>query len=376
MTRSASSLDAAAFGIVAALLLLSERWTTFGFARVALWCVAAATPAVLPLLLAAPDSTAPRGWQAALFSSSHGLLSLTPVAYVALAGTIVYLRRNPFWGASALAVFALWVVLGIGLIGALAILAPGLAFAIDRAARRPLLAVAPLVLFALAWNYWLMVQYTTGALPKDEPVSFAALVRQQADVHTRSPYLYPFAFPANVWFAWREGVPADRYELLAFEARRPNIDLVMNRQADRFLLDGWDAPGSDLHGPVRWIGQSRASIVLPLAPVPGKDLHVHVLARARLEQPAVDADLGVEMNDHEIGRFIVPAAAPAEAQLTIPAAAVGRIMRAGYNRLTFVSYGVRRADPADSRPPGPLASRPATRAWPVAIYRIRTAPAS
>jgi hypothetical protein len=329
------------------------------------------------VLQASPGAGAAQSnWQAALFSSSHGLLSLTPVAYVALAGTIAYVPRNVFWGASALIVFALWVASGAGLIGALAILAPGLAFLIDRAAQRPLLAVAPLVLFALAWNYWLMVQYTTGALPKDEPVSFAALVRQQADVHTRSPYVYPFAFPANVWFAWREGVPADRYELLAFEPRRPDIDLVMDRRADRFLLDGWDAPGSDVHGPVRWIGESRASIVLPLVTTPGRDLNVEVMARARLEQPAVDADLGLEMNDHEIGRFVVPASAPAKARLTIPASAVGRIMRAGYNRLTFVSYGVRRVDPADSRPPGPLASRPTTRAWPVAIYRIRIAAAS
>ena len=94
------------------------------------------------------------------------------------------------------------------------LLAPGLALAIDGVVRRPLVALAPLVVAALWWNHLLMAQYTVGLLPKDEPVSFGRLVQQQADLHTRSPYVYPFAFPANVWFAWREGLPVDKYDLL------------------------------------------------------------------------------------------------------------------------------------------------------------------
>ena len=41
------------------------------------------------------------------------------------------------------------------------------------------------------------------------------IVRQQGTVLTRPPFIYPFAFPANVWFAWRTGLPVDRYDLLA-----------------------------------------------------------------------------------------------------------------------------------------------------------------
>jgi len=328
---------------------------------------------------------APANWLSNLFSASHGFLSLTPVAYIAVLGTIAYLRRNAFCAAAALVTLTAWVAVNAsavalssgdaafrhGLTAALAVLAPGLAYVIDAARRRPLAAIAPLAGFALAWNYWLMVQYTVGALPKDEPVLFATMVRQQADMHTRSPYLYPFAFPASVWFALREGVPAERFDLLADEPQTSSIDLVMDRRADRFLLEGWDAPGADAGGPVHWIGQPRATVVLPLDVPGGRDVVVSVLARTRLEQPAVEADLGLEINGHEIGRFVVPAAAPSDAQITVPAADVGRILRAGYNRVTFVSYGVRRVDPADRRPPGPLASRPGNRAWPVAIYRIR-----
>ncbi len=264
---------------------------------------------------------------------------------------------------------------GHGLTAAIALCAPGLAVAIDRARARPLVAVAPLVLLAIAWNHWLMVQYTVGLLPKDAPVSFADMVRQQADVHTRGSYVYPFAFPANLFFAWRESMPADRYELLAFEPRRQSVDAVMDRSMDRFLLDGWDAPGPDPLGPVHWIGRSRASIALPLTMSSSRSVDVVVTARARLEEPAVNANLALELNGHEIGRFVAPSAAPIEFRTTVPAAAVGRTFREGYNRLTFVSYGVHRVD-ADDHSVATATRLSGSRAWPVAIYRIRITPAS
>ena len=86
------------------------------------------------------------------------------------------------------------------------------------------------------------------------------------------------------------------------------------------------------------------------------------------------ATLGVEVNGREIGRFEAPPDAPADVSLRVPAD-IGSIWRAGYNRVTFVSHGVTRVDPADQRPPGPLARRTGDRAWPVAIYRLRIAAA-
>ncbi len=170
-------------------------------------------------------------WLDTLFSSWHGLFSWTPIVYVAALGTVAYLRREWRWAAAGLVVLVLtawingatqdwaggWSFGGRRFTTVLVLLAPGLALVIEGAVRRPLLALAPLVVAALWWNHLLMVQYTAGLLPKDEPVSFGRLVRQQADLHTRAPYAYPFAFPANVWFAWREGVPVDKYDLLSPE---------------------------------------------------------------------------------------------------------------------------------------------------------------
>jgi hypothetical protein len=376
---------------------------TGAFAAVAMVCAAAArlserksvtTTAVVlagPLAAVAGVGLVSSGrplwqhWTDPLLSSAQGLLSWTPLAYCAAAGLALYARRRPLIAAASLGALAVASALAaarggsepvIGsLLPAVPLLAPGLAALVSFARAYPAVSVVPLVGAALLWNYWLMAQYTIGLLPKDEPVRFAAMVRQQADVLTSPPYLYPFSFPANVWFALRHDVPVDRYDLLALEPMRPAVDVVLDRAADRFLLEGWEAPGADPAEPSRWIGERRATLLVPLHVDEGQDLRLLVRARTRFEEPVVEAELGVEINDREIGRFAPSAVAPSEAEFQLPAEVVGRLMRAGYNRITFVSHGVRRIDLADTRPPGPIASRLGSRAWPVAIYRVRIEPA-
>ncbi|MGE3191577.1 MAG: hypothetical protein AB7N90_17975, partial [Vicinamibacterales bacterium] len=121
-----------------------------------------------------------------LFSSWHGFLSWTPVAYIAVVGTVAYIRRDWRWAATALVVLAGmawvngaaedwaggWSFGGRRFTSTLVLLAPGLAMAIDWVRRRPLAALAPLVAAALVWNHLLMVQYTADMLPKDGPVAF------------------------------------------------------------------------------------------------------------------------------------------------------------------------------------------------------------
>jgi hypothetical protein len=100
---------------------------------------------------------------------------------------------------------------------------------------------------------------------------------------------------------------------------------------------------------------------------------VQVTASARIEDPTVEVDLALQLNGQDIGR-VVAEASTHDLGCTISAANVGRILRAGYNRLSIVNIGIRRADPSDARPAGPLAARSAEVAYPVAIYRIRIAP--
>jgi hypothetical protein len=384
MTRASSPRDAILFGVVAAALAMTRVKAPRH--RAAAWLAVAAVPLATAATGAHEWSGAMSRIEDILYSSTRGLLSLTPIAYVGVIGTLFYLRRSRREAIASIATLALCVAASAsapqstpapfdhGLTLALPLVGPGLALAIEYLRSRPLVAAIPLVVAALLWNYWLMVQYTVGLLPKDEPVTFAAMVRQQADVHTGSPYAYPFAFPANAYFAWREGLPIDRYELLYREPRAHEWDVVMDRKVDRFLLDGWGGAGSTPSGSVRWTAGRRSTLTFPLAPMSARAT-VELVTSARVEEPAVNADLSVEINGLEIGRFVATPS-PVETTFTLAPGSVGRVLRAGYNRLTIVSHGVHRLNPEDRRPLGPLAARSGEIPFPVAVYRIRITSAS
>lgn len=381
MTHTGGLVDTAAFTAASAALAAQTRWPTATPRGAIVWAGLAGVPLALHAVL--PREAASAAWDRSLFSSTQGLLALTPVAYIALAGTIARLRVEPVWTVAALLTLAIWMAMvalypvegpggrfGHGLTAALALLSPGLASVIEHVRRRPWPAVIVAVTAALAWNYWLMVQYTAGMVPKDAPVSFRAVVTQQAEVHTRPPYRYPFAFPASFWFAWREGVPAERYELLAFEPRRPALDLSLTRDAARFLIGGWEPAAADSTDAHAWTRDRRATMAVPLALPPARDVEIAIAARARLDDPPVHAILGIEVNGREVGRVTVPPAAVTDLRVVV-GAEVGGLFRAGYNRLALVSHGVDRVDPSDQRPPGPMARRLGDRPWPVAVHRIR-----
>ena len=324
-------------------------------------------------------------WLDTLFSSWHGFFSWTPVAYVAALGTVAYLRREWRWATAGLVILFLtawvngatadwaagWSFGGRRFSSVLVLLAPGLALAIESAVRRPLVALAPLVVAALWWNHLLMVQYTAGMLPKDEPVSFGRVVRQQADLYTRPPYAYPFAFPANVWFAWREGLPVDKYDLLSPEVPRESFAMRFDRAGEKYLLAGWEAPGGDEWGAAWWIGRNVATLAVPLAAAPGA-VHIVLTSRTRLDDPPVQAALALDVNGTQVGQFTAGVPAPSTAAITVPAELAARIFRRGFNQLALRSLGVARLDPADTRPPGPLARR-RNAVWPVAVYELRIA---
>lgn len=321
-------------------------------------------------------------WLDTLFSSWHGLFSWTPVAYVAALGTVAYLRREWRWAVAGLVVlfFTAWVngatqdwaggwsFGGRRFTSALVLLAPGLALVIDAVVRRPLLALAPVVALTLWWNQWLMVQYTVGMLPKDEPVAFGRLVRQQGDVATSGHYAYPFAFPANVWFAWRHDLPIDKYDLLGPELPRSSLDLRFDRGVEKFLLDGWDAPTGDDWGEAWWVSSTPANLAVPLG-LPAGRVSITITARTRVEEPMVQAALALEVNGTQLGQFVAGVPTPGTSTLTVPADVAARVFVTGFNHVAIRSLGVTRVDPSDPRPPGPLARR-RNAAWPVAIYHL------
>jgi hypothetical protein len=182
-----------------------------------------------------------------------------------------------------------------------------------------------------------MVQYTAGALPKDAPIRFSTMVRQQAEVATRAPYVYPFAFPGSAWAAWRAGVPWLRYDLLSTEPLRANFDLRIDRPADRFLLDGWGPLSAGREAPFRVVTPRGATLVFPLQP-PDRDVDVAIVASRRGAATLPPARARVSINDATIGEVAVTENGAVHS-LRIARADVGRILRAGYNRLSIVPSG-------------------------------------
>jgi hypothetical protein len=286
-------------------------------------------------------------WADTLWSSWHGFLSWTPVAYIALLGTAFYARRHRPWAIAALLIVFLmawingstadwaagWSFGGRRFVSILAVLAPGLAYVVWQLARRPLIAVGIVVVFAIGWHQLLVAQYATRTLPKGAAVSFGQIVRQQAMLLTRPPFVYPFAFPANAWFAWRTGLPLDRYDLLGPESLRPSIDLPMNAAAGKFLISGWGPRASDSAGELRWIDGPHADLVLPLDIPADRDISVRIQARTRMLDPPEPATLKISINGRELGTVTPDSQQPSEARFTVPSGTA--ILVRGFNRIVF-----------------------------------------
>jgi hypothetical protein len=288
-------------------------------------------------------------WSDVLFSSRHGLLSWTPIVWVALVGTIAYARRRPLWAVPALIAFVAlvwtngsahdwaggWAFGGRRFTSALAALAPGLAAAVLAAYRRPLTVIVPGAAAVVGWNVVLMMQHQQQMLPRDEAVRFDTLVRQQAEVVTRPPFLYPFAFPANVWFAWREGLPVDRYDLLGSEPLRREMYLPLNDWGERFLLEGWLNAGGDAFGSSHVLTAPSGTILVPLDVPADMSFAVDLEARADGEPRGAATRLDVAVNGRSFGDLPLAVGEPTPARRAFVAPAGAKIWRRGYNRVTI-----------------------------------------
>jgi hypothetical protein len=298
-----------------------------------------------------------------LLSSWHGFLSWSPIAYIAVVGTLFYLRQRRAFALGALSILVVmawvngstidwpggWSFGGRRFVSCLVVLAPGLALVVQTLRRRPMVAVTIVAVAALGWQHLLMLQYRVGMLPKEGPVSFGQLVRQQAQVHTRSPYFYPFAFPANAIFAWRHDLPIDRYDLLSSEPMSEAFDLTLDRAAGRFLMEGWGQAGGDQWGPVWWIDGETAVVLAPLNFSSAAPVRFEIQARTRLVEPPVKESLQIVVNNQAIGFITADAMEPT----TVSIRTFSDVWINGFNRIRL-----QRATPGG----GP--------AVPIGIYRM------
>ena len=301
-------------------------------------------------------------WVDTLWSSWHGFFTWTPIAYVAFIAMFFYAARNRRWAIAAIAVVMVmawvngattdwaggWSFGGRRFTSVLVVLAPACALMVHALTRRPVIALSILAAAAIAWNQLLIAQYRSGALTYQSPPSFAQLVRQQAALITKAPFIYPFAFPANAWFAWRTGLSIEQYDLLGSETFAPGFELAMSANTGRYLIEGWSPRTSDAFGDLRWIDGDHAEALIPFDPPASGALTIQVEARTRLLDPPETATWALLVNDREVGTFTPEAREASQTAITIPNGA--DVLRRGFNRLVLE----RRAGSA-----------------PVGVYRIR-----
>jgi hypothetical protein len=180
-----------------------------------------------------------------------------------------------------------------------------------------------------------MTQYQRHMLPRDEAIRFDVMVRQQADVLVTPPFLYPFAFPANVIFAWREGLSVDKYDLLGSEPLRREMYLPLNDWGARFLLGGWQNGAGDAFGSAHLLTAPSATILVPLDVPHDAAFGLDVEARAAGEPRGGATRLEVAVNGQSFGEVPLEIGAATPSRRTFIAPAGSAIWRRGYNRVTI-----------------------------------------
>jgi hypothetical protein len=343
------------------LAALAVVWSRRPWRPVIRWTGAALLLALAIVIALGADLAAPAvpRFGESLFSSRHGLLFWNPALWAGLLGLPALWRREPRWtsglvgglagGALALACWppaesgpwaaSRWMAL-------LPLLAPGVAVSLDRlvrtTVRRPARVLAVAGALLVAWNLLFMEEYRSGRLPRDATVSFAAVTEGNAGLLSRLVGSPP-AWPANWLFAWRHGLPPDRFDLVAGkrlasagEGSR-EIDVGDLGSDTALLLEGWsvrhpcgDAVCRDVEG--------RARLLAPLEEA--EPFAVSVLA-------AGEGQLSVAVNGVTVG---VQALTPDLAPLRFATAAGGR--RLNEVSLAVSTGGRARVDRVRLEPPG------------------------
>lgn len=359
----------AIFAILPACLLLGERASGAQRLREAVrlggWGLVGAAPFLLlqalhSTLLLSRESFALAGdegyldllrsrWSETLWSSWHGFFSWTPVAYVAFIGVVclavssggrmraravaaIVITLAMAWVNGATADWAAgWSFGGRRFVSVLAVLAPGLVFVLHQLARRPTLTLSVIGAAAVLWNQLLVAQYTRGLLSADSTATYGHIVRQQAEVLTGPHFVYPFAFPANVWFAARTGLSASDYDLLAPEPLRPQANLAFDATIGPLLRTGWGARAAEDSGALRWFDGENAELVLPLDLPASARVILEVTARTRLLDPPVPVTVTLIVNGGAVATFSPNARRPETATISV----ASHLWTKGFNRLTF-----------------------------------------
>ncbi len=292
--------------------------------------------------LAMPADRYNMGWGSpqvldVLFSPNHGLLSWTPLLYLAVLGLPLFIRRAPAVGGLLTVGFLAQLYIhsimriwwGGSAFGARRFASSALVFAVGLASmlgwlrRRPTFALAAVLGGLVLGNVFFMQDVRRGRLPSGEGIRFDDMF---ASTYARIGN--PFSFPANVLFAWRHGTSARHYDELGLRVYdNPVIDLGEEGD-DRFLTHGWSGREREGTFSFRWGVTRQSGLVVPLRY--RADYVLELRAQPFVYQDAPPASLVVEVNGRTVAVLTLQ---PSMATYQIPLSA--RHVRRNLNGIRF-----------------------------------------
>ncbi len=286
-----------------------------------------------------------------LWSSRNGLFATSPITYLGAAGLVLVPRKHRLFGWSAIVVFCAavyvnacvedwWAGASYGprrFDGVIPLLVVGLAAACDALRgliqKRPMVAVAALLVSLVAWNLTYMAVALTSGFGLSAPRSFGDVSARQATMLHRWMG-HPFSYPANLWFSMRNGLSPSRYDILAFEflsePDRPYGKVDVGRGDDAYLLDGWYDGEEDPDGTTwRW-SAAEAGVLIPLDHAAPLLLQVRAIPFTYDGGP--DGSLAATVNGRRFGPVRVSGGGWQRAEIPVEAAA----WRPGINRVELL----------------------------------------
>jgi hypothetical protein len=237
-----------------------------------------------------------------LFSARNGWFSTTPIAYAAVIGLVLLPRRAWLVGAGLIAAVAVQVYLNSVIFdwwGGAAFgqrrmcnvtlpLVVGLACLLwrcNRLARRLPVAARHAIAIAIlgpmiAWNLSRVGALRSGVAAPDG-LSPTCCDRVPRPLRGAAQWLYrrignPFELPASAWFAWRHGVPLDRWDqAIGNYPLIPPLDSLIDDQlwaqrgtwrigsgVEPYLVRGWSR-SVRADRPLRWTTEPAATVLVP-----------------------------------------------------------------------------------------------------------------
>ncbi|MEE9180076.1 MAG: hypothetical protein V3U22_04205, partial [Vicinamibacteria bacterium] len=255
-----------------------------------------------------------------LFSSRHGLLSWTPLLWLGFLGLIPLLRRR--WTTVWMMTFCLVLMTYVNMCimdwwaggsfsnrrfdGALPIFAFGVAASFDYlrglVSRRPAWAAATLLAFFPMWTMLLMEQYHRHQIPIDGTVSFTKVVGNSAEILFETVG-YPFAWPANWWFASVNDTSPAKFDTVVgrylFFPNRFRSEVIEVGEEDGALMGReWASPELRSGRWVRVTRRTKARVFIPM----GREELLRLSFSLSVRPDPVEVVVAV--NESEIGRFL------------------------------------------------------------------------